>query len=104
MACTLYSRPRREREIGEKHTLSTPEAKWQGWRDFGRLDTWTMSGERPERGPVHVVPLSEPARDLLGGAERTIMSAAMAGTEPAPLVPWSVHDLRRTVATGLERR
>src|SRR5262249_7484480 len=26
-----------------------------------------------------------------------------AGTNPPPLVPWSVHDLRRTVATGLQR-
>jgi integrase len=30
-------------------------------------------------------------------------AAAAAGTGPAPLVPWSVHDLRRTVATGLQR-
>ncbi|MGA3310775.1 MAG: tyrosine-type recombinase/integrase [Xanthobacteraceae bacterium] len=30
-------------------------------------------------------------------------SAAAVGTSPAPLVPWSVHDLRRTVATGLQR-
>jgi integrase len=29
--------------------------------------------------------------------------AADAGTSPAPLAPWSVHDLRRTVATGLQR-
>jgi integrase len=25
------------------------------------------------------------------------------GTNPAPLIPWNVHDLRRTVATGLQR-
>jgi integrase len=30
-------------------------------------------------------------------------AAAEAGTSPAPLIPWSVHDLRRTVATGLQR-
>jgi integrase len=30
-------------------------------------------------------------------------AAAKAGTSAAPLVPWSVHDLRRTVATGLQR-
>jgi integrase len=30
-------------------------------------------------------------------------AAAKAGTSPAPLVPWNVHDLRRTVATGLQR-
>jgi integrase len=29
--------------------------------------------------------------------------AAASGTTPAPLAPWSVHDLRRTVATGLQR-
>ena len=29
--------------------------------------------------------------------------AAAARTRPAPLVPWNVHDLRRTVATGLQR-
>ena len=30
-------------------------------------------------------------------------AAAGAGASPAPLIPWSVHDLRRTVATGLQR-
>jgi integrase len=30
-------------------------------------------------------------------------AAAATGTSPAPLIPWSVHDLRRTVATGLQR-
>jgi hypothetical protein len=30
-------------------------------------------------------------------------AAAEAGTIPSTLVPWSVHDLRRTVATGLQR-
>jgi integrase len=29
--------------------------------------------------------------------------AKAAGASPAPLLPWSVHDLRRTVATGLQR-
>jgi integrase len=28
---------------------------------------------------------------------------ATAGTSPSPLIPWSIHDLRRTVATGLQR-
>jgi integrase len=30
-------------------------------------------------------------------------AAAASGTTAAPFVPWSVHDLRRTVATGLQR-
>jgi integrase len=36
-------------------------------------------------------------------AEARAKAAADAGTSPAPLVPWSVHDLRRTLATGLQR-
>ena len=35
--------------------------------------------------------------------EARAKAAAAAGTCPAPLAPWSVHDLRRTVATGLQR-
>jgi integrase len=30
-------------------------------------------------------------------------AVANAGTSPTPVVPWNVHDLRRTVATGLQR-
>jgi integrase len=30
-------------------------------------------------------------------------TATAAGAGPSPLIPWSVHDLRRTVATGLQR-
>jgi integrase len=32
-----------------------------------------------------------------------VEAASPAGTKPAQLAPWSVHDLRRTVATGLQR-
>jgi integrase len=35
--------------------------------------------------------------------EACTKAAAKAGTTAAPLVPWSIHDLRRTVATGLQR-
>jgi integrase len=35
--------------------------------------------------------------------EARVKAAAAAATSPAPLVPWSVHDLRRTVATGMQR-
>ena len=35
--------------------------------------------------------------------EARAKSPATAGATAAPLVPWSVHDLRRTVATGLQR-
>jgi hypothetical protein len=32
-----------------------------------------------------------------------LSKAAAAATSPTPIVPWSIHDLRRTVATGLQR-
>jgi integrase len=113
------------------------------------LTTWTIARERTKNGLVHVVPLSEPARDLvratlpkdekealrimgerhasnalvLPGAVGTVFSgwsksktaldkavteahakaAAKANTTAAPLVPWTIHDLRRTAATGLQR-
>jgi hypothetical protein len=35
--------------------------------------------------------------------EARAKAAAEAGTIPSTLMPWSVHDLRRTVATGLQR-
>ena len=31
------------------------------------------------------------------------IKAAAAATSTTPIVPWSIHDLRRTVATGLQR-
>ena len=34
---------------------------------------------------------------------RGAKAAEMAGKPTAPLTPWNVHDLRRTVATGLQR-
>ncbi|HEY1745446.1 MAG TPA: tyrosine-type recombinase/integrase [Xanthobacteraceae bacterium] len=35
--------------------------------------------------------------------EARAKSAAKAGAQPAPLIAWSIHDLRRTFATGLQR-
>ena len=34
---------------------------------------------------------------------RRAKAAETGGKPPAPLTPWNVHDLRRTVATGLQR-
>src|SRR5262249_13199224 len=34
---------------------------------------------------------------------RRAKGAETGGKPPAPLTPWNVHDLRRTVATGLQR-
>ena len=35
--------------------------------------------------------------------EARVEATAKAATRDAPLIPWSIHDLRRTVATGLQR-
>jgi integrase len=98
------------------------------------LATWTMPGERTKNGAPHMVPLSEPVREVLRGLkdnrptksgltlpgalgtpfagwskakaalDQTVMNVrARASKSPPSLVPWSVHDLRRTVATGLQR-
>jgi integrase len=105
------------------------------------LMTWTLPGPRTKNGAPHIVPLSQPARDILRAllaadvaegrraihkmrAEEALVLPGLFGTpfagwskskanldkilieihaQPAPLVPWSLHDLRRTVATGLQR-
>ena len=91
-------------------------------------------GELTKNGAVHVVPLSEAARDLLRGLlpgdiselkrvasdalvlpgaastpfsgwskAKAALDRAVADARGGGLAPWSVHDLRRTVATGLQR-
>jgi integrase len=47
---------------------------------------------------------SQAKRALDGAiADARAKAAAASGTIAAPLVPWTLHDLRRTVATGLQR-
>jgi integrase len=126
------------------------EVAGMAWGELSEdLLTWTMPGERTKNGTTHMVPLSEPARDLIRAllhadaatvkqaiaerrtagalvlpgavgtpfagwskakaaldkaiAEARAEAAEKSGVIAAPLVPWSVHDLRRTVATGLQR-
>jgi hypothetical protein len=38
--------------------------------------------------------------EVQGALDKAIMAAR---TNASPLAPWNVHDLRRTVATGLQR-
>ncbi len=81
--------------------------------------TWTLPGARTKNGNTLVLPLAEPARAILRAAPRVgpvvfgdIKGRPFAGWTPAkarldtaaPLgVPWVIHDLRRTLATGLQR-
>jgi hypothetical protein len=83
------------------------------WREISDdLTTWTMPGERTKNGVAHVVPLVGAPFGDWSQAKRALdeaithartQTAAASGTTAAPLVPWTLHDLRRTVATGLQR-
>lgn len=85
------------------------------------LAAWTIPGARTKNRKPHIVPLSAPARDLLaklrdetGGAG--LVLAGRAGTAfagwskskaaldaAAGVTGWRLHDLRRTLATGMQR-
>ena len=83
------------------------------------LSHWTIPAARAKNGVAHVVPLSPQAQDLLRSARRPGggrlvfpgMNGAFNGFGKAKaaldakceLAPWRLHDLRRTVATGLQK-
>lgn len=101
------------------------EVRGMGWSEVAvDLETWTIPGERTKNGQPSVVPLSAPARAILQarlaevreqrrglvfpGEGGKVMfgnwSKSKAGLdEAAGVTGWRVHDLRRTVATGLQR-
>jgi integrase len=89
------------------------------------LSTWTIPASRTKNGLAHVVPLSPPAQDIVKSAHR--MARDNAGDEPelvfrgrvgafnsfskakttldeeSGVTGWRLHDLRRTMATGLQK-
>ena len=84
--------------------------------------TWTIPGTRTKNGKVHLVPLSDMARDLLpttlpgDGRETDVVFPGQRGTpfngwskskaqldKGSGVTNWRIHDLRRTLATGLQR-
>jgi integrase len=91
--------------------------------------TWTMPGSRTKNGNAHTVPLTSeaaaiikamPRRDkavlVFEGARKTAPSgfgklkasldkgmARRAAERNGKPSPWTIHDIRRTVATGLQR-
>ena len=81
-------------------------------------DLWTIPKERAKNGVAHQVPLSPQARaiiDALPGTTRyfftTTGETPVSGFSRAkakidrmvPAPPWVIHDIRRTVATGMQR-
>ena len=82
------------------------------------LATWTIPGIRTKNGLPHIVLLPEPARALLTGKARTdgLVFPGEAGKpfgnwskvkakldKDSGVTGWRIHDLRRTMATGLQR-
>jgi integrase len=102
------------------------------WAELSEdLATWTIPATRTKNGVPHFVPLSEPARKLLhalssdgpgdvqGAHQRGKLALVFPGERGTPFSGWSkaksaldtasgvsgwwLHDLRRTLATGLQR-
>ena len=88
------------------------------------LATWTIPGERTKNGVPSVVPLSAPAQDILRSRlaevreqRRGLVFPGEGGKVPfggwskckarldkeSGVTGWRLHDLRRTMATGLQR-
>jgi integrase len=75
-----------------------------------------LEGARTKNGRPHIIPLSEPARRIIDGIEAS-GDYVFGGSKPITGWPrtkatldelsgvtgWRLHDIRRTVATGLQR-
>jgi integrase len=96
----IWTMPSERTKNGAAHTVPLSAAA----RDFLRT---VLPEGRPANGSL-VLPgaLGPPfagwskAKQTL---DKAIIDARKAATSSAPLIPWNVHDLRRTVATGLQR-
>jgi integrase len=88
------------------------------WAELsGDFSTWTLAANRTKNGKAHIVSLSEPAQDLLRNAVklneyvfpglrgpfRGFTKAKAALDKASGVTNWVLHDLRRTLATGLQR-
>jgi integrase len=83
------------------------------------LSSWTIPTSRAKTGAAHVVPLSEQAQAMLRRAPRLgesdLVFSGLRGAfsgfskskaaldEASGVKDWRLHDLRRTMATGLQR-
>jgi integrase len=90
------------------------------WKEI-QGDTIRLTGERTKTDTAHAIPLSECARNILGAVPRigrarfvftTTGETPVSGWSKAKsaldvrtgaLPGWRIHDLRRTIATGLQR-
>ena len=96
------------------------EAAGMAWGEISDdLSTWTIPAGRAKNGATHVVPLSAEARALLSEAGpidgKGLVFPGLRGSfngfgkakahldVVSGVADWRLHDLRRTVATGLQR-
>ena len=92
----------------------TSEIRWSDIQD----NDWLLPGERTKTGRGHLVPLSSLALEILQDVPETgayVFSSGMRGDNPVSgwskakrrcnelsgIADWRLHDLRRTVATGM---
>jgi integrase len=88
------------------------------WAELsGDLSTWTIPASRAKNGATHIVPLSAPAQELLRnvlvfdgllfpglrGAFNGWSKSKSALDARSGVTNWRLRDLRRTMATGLQR-
>ena len=80
------------------------------------LSTWTIPGSRAKNGRAHIVPLSPQAQAIIKSAHgrefvfqgraaafNGFSTAKITLDEDSGVKGWRLHDLRRTMATGLQR-
>jgi integrase len=95
------------------------EVSGMGWAELSPdLSTWTIAASRAKNGVPHLVPLSRLAQEILRGLPRAgeiIMPGRAEGAfngfskakarldTTSGVADWTLHDLRRTMATGLQR-
>ncbi len=98
------------------------EASGLTWKEIDG-DEWRLPAARTKTGAGHLVPLSDLARDVLAGCSifesvelvftngtrpmsgwskfKQRLDRAIAEQRGEPIADWHLHDLRRTVATGM---
>ena len=90
------------------------------WSEINEAErAWTLPGDRTKNGQTHVIPLSRQAWKIIAAMSRIIgddhVLAATGDRKGYDRIkkrleakietaaPWQLHDVRRTVATGLQR-
>jgi integrase len=95
------------------------EVAGMAWEELSAdLTTWELPGERSKNGKAHVIPLSPQARAVIEAAPRYANRLCFPGRdgvmnswgrmkdrldEASGVEGWTLHDLRRTLATNLQK-